>query len=144
MSFKYLPALILLTIWAFSFCNRKSTSNFSDQVTPVVINPNFEEYHPYSDLEILSASIDGDVLSVEIQCKGCGKDQGFDMVNNKNYMKSMPPGTTLYPVKLPCKTKNDVSVGVYKFDITAIKYPGVEQVWIVIPGYDHRINYNYK
>lgn len=142
MKFYYISSLIGMFLMS-AFCTGKRNCP-SDEVSKIIFTEDLSDLDVLKDFSVKSHNVEGDILTLELECAGCGNDANIEMYNNKLYMKSMPPGTTIFPVKSSGKS-NKRSSGVFKYDISSLKYPGQQSgsIWIVIDNHDQRITYNY-
>ncbi|WMJ75430.1 hypothetical protein RCC89_20035 [Cytophagaceae bacterium ABcell3] len=138
---KNVPVFVFVLLIATACLRNQALSH--DEVKEVIIDKNFDSRKADADVKVLTATVEGDVLSVELECDGCGAGAAFDMVNDGKYMKSLPPGTYLYPVKTSDGRKSETGSGVYKYDISSLQYHNTNSIFLLIKGYDDRIMYKY-
>ncbi|MBN2683464.1 MAG: hypothetical protein JXR58_13300, partial [Bacteroidales bacterium] len=127
----FLPILLLVLI-SGCLCKKK-TENISETKSKTeimklaTIDKSFMTMPDSLDYKINSASISGDVLTVELVYKGGKSQHDFSVIFNGMYMKSYPLKIKLYlKHEFENETGKEEIVETRKFDLKPIQSPGKE------------------
>ncbi len=115
--------------------SKKDMANKGDkkttEVTPrpgtpsVTVNSNFMRPKSNPAVSVEKASIDGNILNLEVSYSGGCEDHSFELISNGMYKKSMPPQLNLY---LKHTNNGDACrklvMDTLQFNIEDAKYPG--------------------
>lgn len=141
--------ILLASIFSGCICKKKTEKSSanqtkSEQVKPATVDKSFMTIPETIDYSINSASINGDVLSVELKYKGGKGTHNFSLMFNGMYMKSYPLKIKLF-IKHEIQNEtqeNEVSESL-KFDLKPIQSPAGEPMIISIHGYTEKLKYEY-
>ena len=142
---KHVLICILFSAVAAS-CSNKNISKEPEAVTKSgILTDDMAAYGDNANTEIVSASITGSVISIEVNYSGGCEEHEFILLGSKLIAKSLPPkrGITLHHNSNgdSCRElKNEV----LKFDISEFAYTPGEEIILNLEGYKTPLSYTSK
>ena len=117
---------------AKSFGKKEMPSTNNHQV---IIDPAYTWPGSTDEFELLSSTVEGDSLRLEVRYGGGCKEHEFTMRTNLMYLKSLPPQLNLY---LEHENSSDncraLITETLAFDIIKLRYSGINQVKLIVNG----------
>jgi hypothetical protein len=137
--------VILLSLIACSSCRTKQAAVIEPLpgTKAMILN---REFIPTDQpvFSILSAEIEGDVMSISVNYPGGKGFHDFDLVFNGIMMKSMPPQVNLFVRHSQTEDNCDrIMSDSLKFDIRGLRLGEHGSVIIRLEGYSERLEYLY-
>lgn len=119
----------------------------TDEPKAVVLDMNYQQPKENGNFEILNASIDGDILTLEVSYSGGCEEHEFNAYFNGLFMKSMPPKASIFIHHIDhgdnCRS---VVTETLKFQLDAVKSPSKSSdytVMVGMNGYEGFLTYKY-
>ena len=110
----------------------------------VIIDNTFMPGNNKSTYKIKSATITGDLLSLNVNYTGGCKEHSFELISNGLYAKSLPPQITVY---LKHQSNDDTCEKIIEktitYDISKLQYPGQHTLLIKIITFKEKTAYKY-
>lgn len=144
---------IILTIITISLvaCSAKkgttAESEQAEQVKKVALDMHYQLPKENGAFEINSASIEGDLLTLEVSYSGGCKEHSFTATFNGIYLKSMPPKASIF---IAHETNGDacrkIVTETLVFDLTNMKYGDQKTgntVMVGMNNYEGYLTYKY-
>ncbi len=141
-----MKALLVTLAVLVSAANMKSCNNKvkKEQVKEIIIDENMAVAPKKDETIKVSARINkNSIMELTVEYMGC-KDDEFDLVFNKMWMKSMPPKGVLFLKKTPgkCEQKKTYKK-TYYFDLKNVQYSASDNVMLKIKNYTEYFKYSY-
>ena len=93
--------------------------------------------------KIASASITGNILSLNVSYTGGCAEHLFELISNGLYAKSLPPQITVYLKHQSDDTCDKTIEKTIPYDISKLQYPGQNTLLIKIITFKEKIAYKY-
>jgi len=142
-----MKALLVALAVLISAANMKSCNNKTknENVKEIIIDANMAVAPKKDETVKLTAKIkkNSPIMELTVEYFGC-KDDEFDLVFNKMWMKSMPPKGILFLKKTPgnCESKKNYTKK-YLFNLKNVQYSASDNVLLKIKNYTEYFKYSY-
>ena len=100
-----------------------------------------------SPVTIQTASVDGNIMTIEVEYSGGCKDHDFDLIGSAAIMKSLPAQRGIELVhKLSDDTCRELVTEELEFDISEFAYQKEDgsEIMLLLNGYKGKISYVYE
>lgn len=115
-----------------------------EEFLPIAIDETFSPKKKSDPYEITSAKIKGDTLYLALRYGGGCEEHSFTLTSTKAYSESIPPQLVLYLMhdahKDWCRSMIFKTLA---YDLRSIRYPGLNEILIVLPELNEPLFYNY-
>jgi hypothetical protein len=127
-----------------SFDISELDTSSKEEFLPITIDETFSPKKKSDPYEITSANITGDTLFLALRYGGGCEDHFFTLTSANAYSESIPPQLVLY--LMHDANKDWCRSMIFKtltYDLRSIRYPGLNEILIVLPELDKPLIYSY-
>jgi hypothetical protein len=135
---------VLISAVNMKSCNKNKEKSAKPDLKPILIDESMEIAPKYDNTVKFTARIKGDILTATIEYYGC-KDDEFDLVFNKMWLKSLPPKANLFLKKTngKCSTQGNYTK-TYKFDLKNLRNSSSNEIKVKVMNYTEYFKYKYE
>lgn len=132
---KFALVSIVAILFSCSKSEVTSTPLNPNSIKPIVVNTNLFKTAPSDPLQIISASINGDIISIVVEYGGGCGTTNFELIDNNNGLTRIS-----FFDDDQCKTLKQV---VLHFNLVPARKTGANSIIINLVGYSGSLIYNY-